>query len=190
GEADGDVLAPAQQGARTEPSHHDERGNRDCPNPPRPPAMAHARCDAARLTGLLGRSMLVGVPVVHDGGAPRVSHISRGSKVTEATIVRNVMTMKAVAPQPAVSEPSAPKLMSGTKKTIAKGSVLDQRPVSATRRRTLVFATRCRRDPRHAENTHQPIARILTPGVRMLVQNTSAPSPHCPVLNRSVTPVK
>jgi len=56
--------------------------------------------------------------------------------------VRKVMIMKAVAPQPAVAEPRAPKFISGTKNTMVNGSVFDHRPNSATMRNTLVFATR------------------------------------------------
>ena len=91
-------------------------------------------------------------------------------------MVKTLIIMKAVAPQPASSEPSGPKWTSGTKNRMAKGSVFDHLPISAMTRSTFVLVTRCRREPRQTDNTHQPSAKIFTAGVRMLVQKMSTPS--------------
>src|SRR6185312_12428498 len=187
GEADGDARPASEERARTEPDDDEERRDRDRPDPARPPAMSHARLDASGAS----RSAVPGVfrTLAHRAALPATSHMRRGSKVTEATMVRKVIIMKAVAPQPASSEPSVPKWMSGTKNTMANGSVFDHRPISAMTRSTLVLVTRCLREPRQTESTHQPSAKIFTAGVRMLVQKTSAPSGQRPASKRSCTPV-
>src|ERR1044071_7647008 len=86
GEADGDTRPTGKERARPEPENDEQRRDRDRPDPARPPAVAPARLDAfgtpgAALTGIF-------VPLAHRAALPATSHMRRGSKVTEATMVR------------------------------------------------------------------------------------------------------
>src|SRR6185437_14974493 len=125
-----------------------------------------------------------------DDAASAASHIKRGSNVNDATIVNIDISMKVIAPHPAVALASAPKFTSGTKNTMVKGSVFDQRPSSATARKALVLAMRWRGERRQTDRTHHAMTAIFPTGMRMLVQKMMHPSGQSPSSNSSRTPVK
>src|SRR6185437_7024299 len=182
-EADGDILAAARERAQRPPADQQRRGDGDAPDPARPAAAPDRRIGPATFS-------LDWCLVVHGRRNIAASHIWRGSKVFEAAMVSSDMSINAVAPQPALSEARPSNLTSGTKKTMVNGSVFDHRPSSATKRKILVFAARCRVERIRIERMHQPMAMILTSGMRMLVQKMIAPKGQMPLWNRSRTPVK